>query len=104
MKPFSFVEGHPSSFSIMPTVPKNNKRAREVLADRIDISGFEMFPCSNCKRKQIKCVLSNKENCTCCAKCLRRGAKCDVEGIPIKDWESLELEEARLRCEEEAAY
>jgi hypothetical protein len=34
---------------------------------------------------------------------VQRGFKCDVEGIPVRDWEMLELEEKRLKEERQIA-
>ena len=34
-----------------------------------------------------------------CSECVFRGFKCDVEGIPVSDWSSLEKEERRIRSE-----
>jgi hypothetical protein len=92
----------------MPVVHSDKAKERKLreqsaLSAHILVTGFEMFPCSNCERWRTKCVLSDKENSQRCSECVLRGKKCDVEGIPVGDWESLSREESRLRSEEDAA-
>jgi hypothetical protein len=77
---------------------------REELAERICATGFDMLPCSSCERNNRSCVLSSEEGSGRCSECVRRGVKCDVEGIPVGDWRSLAREEARLKAEEAAAF
>jgi hypothetical protein len=38
-----------------------------------------------------------------CSECVWGGFKCDVEGIPVRDWVTLEREEERIRSERQAA-
>jgi hypothetical protein len=80
-----------------------NRKERGALASRIDRTGFEMFPCSGCDKRNVKCVVSDKENSGRCSECVLRGVKCDVEGIPVGEWRALEMEEDRLEKESEAA-
>jgi hypothetical protein len=85
------------------TQPGKKRKESEALASRIERTGFEMFPCSNCERGNKKCLVSDKENSGRCSECVLRGAKCDVEGIPVGEWRSLEREEERLRFEKDKA-
>jgi hypothetical protein len=70
---------------------------------RIVWTSFEMFPCSNCEKNNTKCV-SDKENSSRCSECVLREAKCDVEGILVGEWRSLELKTDRLEREIESAF
>lgn len=85
-------------------VKERKVREQTALAKRIILTGFEMFPCSNCSRNHRLCIASSEEDSSRCAECARRGLKCDIEGIPVGDWESLEREEARLQSERDAAF
>jgi hypothetical protein len=58
-------------------------KERKALALRIKRTGFEMFPCSFCKKSNTKYVVSDKENSSRCSECVLRGAKCDTEGILV---------------------
>jgi hypothetical protein len=79
------------------------RKESKALASRIKHTGFEMFLCSRCKRRNTKCVVSNKENSSRCSKCVLRGDCCNVKGIPIGEWRSLEQEETCLKLEKERA-
>src|SRR5689334_6542842 len=84
----------PSSFSIITSSLKCSR-----LGDHIDREGVEMFPCLNCEKHNRSCVLLKGLKTKCCRECVCRGVKCDVEGIPVSDWDSLDHEEARLKRE-----
>ena len=90
----------------MPVIrsnPSKTRKGNEALASRIERTGFEMFPCSGCEKRNLKCVVSDKENSNRCSECVLRGASCDVEGIPVGEWRALELETNRLERESRAA-
>src|SRR5438552_5076932 len=96
-----------SSLPIMPadrTQPARKRKESAALAFRIERTGFEMYPCSGCEKRNLKCVVSGKEGSGRCSECVLRGIKCDVEGIPVGEWRSLELETDRLEREKEAAF
>jgi hypothetical protein len=88
---------------VVRTTPAHKRKESEALASRIERTGFEMFPCSGCEKRNLKCVVSDKENSGRCSECVLRGAKCDAEGIPVGEWRALELETDRLERESEAA-
>ena len=88
-----------SNLSFLSIMTTSLKRSR--LGDRIDRDGIEMFPCTNCEKHNRSCVVAEGSNSKRCGECVRRGVKCDVEGIPVRDWETLEREEERLRLEKE---
>jgi hypothetical protein len=44
-----------------------------------------MFPCSNCKKNNTKCVVSDKENFSCCLECVLRKVKCNVKGVLVSE-------------------
>ena len=85
------------------TQPSKVRKSDQLLARRIERTGFEMFPCSHCERGNKKCVRSDSEGSGRCSECVLRGSRCDVEGSPVGDWKSLEAEEARLRLVEDQA-
>jgi hypothetical protein len=58
-------------------------KEREALASRIKRTGFEMFPCSSCKKSNTKCVVSDKENSSRCLECVLCKAKYDAKGILV---------------------
>jgi hypothetical protein len=90
----------------MPAVrsqPSKDRKDRGALASRIERTGFEMFPCSGCEKRNLKCIVSDKENSGRCSECVLRGVSCDVEGIPVGEWQSLEREEDRLERESKTA-
>src|SRR5271165_4809986 len=76
---------------------------RHFLALRIELSSFEMYPCSRCELRKLTCIVLDNEDSKRCSKCAYSSRKCDVEGIPISDWISLEREETCLNKEREAA-
>jgi hypothetical protein len=86
----------------MPPTRSKKLKERLELALRIEELGHEMSPCSFCKRNNLKCVVAN--NSTRCGECACRGSRCNVEGFPVGDWESLKREEERLRRERDSAF
>ncbi|KFX93185.1 hypothetical protein O988_06947 [Pseudogymnoascus sp. VKM F-3808] len=76
---------------------------RKVLARRTEIEVVEMLPCTHCQTHGRKCVVSPDEGKSRCSECVWRGIKCDVEGIPVRDWAALEREEERIRSARQAA-
>jgi hypothetical protein len=72
------------------------------LARRVELLNLEMIPCSFCEKYSMKCLAAPESSC--CSECVRRGRKCDIEGIPVGDWDSLEREEERLRIEKEITF
>jgi hypothetical protein len=93
----------------MPCVRSDKTKERKLkeqsaLADRILITGFDMFPCSNCERNNRSCVASSEERSAKCSECACRAIRCDVEGIPVGDWDALSREETRLKNERDAAF
>jgi hypothetical protein len=78
------------------------KREQFALGKRIDKIGFEMSPCSFCEKNGFSCVVATSESGRC-SSCARRGRRCDVEGIPVGDWDTLEREESRLDAAETIA-
>lgn len=74
---------------------------RHDLADHINTLGVEMLPCSNCEKKDRTCVVSDGSGR--CGECVRRGVKCDVEGIPASEWRTLDREEHRIETAEMVA-
>ena len=81
---------------------KKRKKSK-ALASRIKRTGFEMFPCSGCEWQNITCIVSDKEKSGCCSDYVRRRVKCNVKGIPVKEWRSLEVKKDRLKRKREAA-
>jgi hypothetical protein len=80
----------------MPPERSKKIKEREALAIRIRDTGYEMPPCSHCERHGRKCLVLPQDSGRC-SECVWRGFKCDVEGIPVSDWSSLERQEEFLR-------
>jgi hypothetical protein len=89
---------------VVRTQPAKKRKESKALASRIKCTGFEMFLCSNCERGNKKCLVSDKENSSRCSECVLRGASCDVKGVLVGKWHTLEAEEARIKAEKETAF
>jgi len=87
----------------MRTQPAKKRKESKALASCIKRTSFEMFLCSRCKKRNTKYVVFNKENSGCCSKCVLRGDCCNVKGILVGEWRSLEQEEACLEFKKERA-
>jgi hypothetical protein len=61
------------------------RKESKALASRIKRTSFEMFPCSGYEKRNLKCIVSNKENSGCCSECVLRKASCDIKGIPVRE-------------------
>jgi hypothetical protein len=89
---------------VVRTHPAKKRKESEALASRIERTGFEMFLCSGCEKRNLKCVVSDKESSSRCSECVLRGVSCDVEGILVGKWRALELETDRLEREKAIAF
>jgi hypothetical protein len=89
---------------VVRTQPAKKRKESKALTSCIKRTGFEMFLCLNCKRGNKKCLVSDKENSSCCFECVLRGASCDVEGVLVGEWRALEAEEACIKAEKETAF
>jgi hypothetical protein len=87
----------------MPPDRTRKTAERKALAKRIEIEGVEMSPCTHCEKHGRKCIVSPDDDKSRCSECVWRGIKCDVEGIPVRDWAALEREEERIRSARQAA-
>jgi hypothetical protein len=65
------------------TQPTKKRKESEALASRIKCTSFEMFLCSRCKKRNLKCVVLDKESSGRCSECVLRKVSCDVEGILV---------------------
>src|SRR5436190_13464390 len=73
---------------------------RKALACKIEQFGIEMSLCSHCTRHNRVCrVLPDSGESRQCSSCVFYGFKCDVEGVLVRDWATLEKEEERLKAE-----
>jgi hypothetical protein len=79
------------------TTASRKRKEREDLARRIDISGIDMIPCSECDKHTRHCVVG--EGSKKCSSCTSLGIKCDAETVLPTGWRSLEREEERLDAE-----
>jgi hypothetical protein len=82
---------------------KKRKKSK-TLASRIKCTSFEMFLCSNCERGNKRCLVSDKENSSCCFECVLQGASCNVEGVLVSKWRTLEAKEACIKAKKETAF
>jgi hypothetical protein len=88
---------------VVHTHPAKKRKESKALVSCIKRTSFEMFLCFRCKRRNTKYVVSNKENSSCCFKCVLCRDCCNVKGIPIGKWRSLEQEETCLELKKERA-
>jgi hypothetical protein len=88
---------------VVRTHPAKKRKESEALASCIERTGFEMYPCSECEKRNLKCVVSDKENSNRCSECVLQGASCNVEGIPVSEWRALEVKTDCLEQESKAA-
>jgi hypothetical protein len=49
-----------------------------------------MFPCSRCEKRNTKYIVSDKENSGHCSEYVLYKDRCDVEGVLVSKWRSLE--------------
>ena len=80
------------------------RKESKALASYIKRTSFEMFLCSNCKRGNKKCLVSNKENSGYCSECVLQGASCNVKGVLVSKQHALKAKEACLKAEKETAF
>ena len=67
------MKSKPSFLSIMladRTQLAKKRKEIEALSSCIKHTGFEMFPCSGYEKRNLKYVLSNKENLSRCLECV----------------------------------
>jgi hypothetical protein len=57
----------------------------EALASCIKHTGFEMFLCSRCEKRNTKYVVLNKENSSRCSEYVFCKASCNVEGVLVSE-------------------
>jgi len=68
------------------------RKESEALASCIKHTSFEMFLCSRYEKRNLKCIVSNKENSSCCSEYVFQKASCNVKGIPVREWRALKVE------------
>jgi hypothetical protein len=68
------------------------RKESKALASCIKHTSFEMFLCSKYKKRNLKCVVLNKENSGRYSEYVLYKASCNVEGILVGEWRSLKLE------------
>jgi hypothetical protein len=90
-----------SFLSIMSIAPCKYKE-HNCLARQVELLNLEMIPCSFCKKHNIKYIAAPvSSRCSeyiCCKQ------KYNIEGIPIRDWDSLEYKEERFCIEKEITF
>jgi hypothetical protein len=89
---------------VVCTTLAQKRKESKALASRIERTSFEMFPCSGCEKRSLKCVVSDKENSSRCFEYVLCRVSCDVKGIPVSKWRSLEVETDCLEHEKEVAF
>lgn len=79
------------------SLASRKRKEREDLSLRIERSGIDMIPCSECDKHDRRCVVAKDSKK--CSSCVSLGIKCDAETILPLDWRSVEREEDRLEAE-----
>jgi hypothetical protein len=59
------------------------RKKSEALASYIKHTSFEMFLCSGYEKRNLKCVVLDKENSSCCSECVLYKASYNVKGILV---------------------
>jgi hypothetical protein len=88
----------------MPRNHPDQVEKRCFLGTQINRTGIEMFPCSYCKKFNRECVVSSEESSKRCSEYVALGRCCDVEGIPVRNWTTLQKEEDRLHSKRNTAF
>jgi hypothetical protein len=86
------------------TQPAKKRKESKALASRIERTGFEMFLCSRYKKRNLKCVVLDKESSGRCSEYVLCGVSCNVEGILVGKWRVLELETDCLERKKAIAF
>ena len=89
----------------MPADRSKKLKERLELARRVERCGFEMSPCSPCRRSGRRCIVSDADAARC-SECVRSGrGNCDFSSnLPsLGDWASIDRQRRKLRDEEEEA-
>src|SRR5271166_1101583 len=73
------------------------------LVKRVKLTKYKMYLYSYCKKQNRRCIVSKDEDLKKCSKCIHCSGKCNVEGIPVGNWISLERKEARLKLKHKQA-
>src|SRR5438552_11387939 len=83
--------------------PLKKRKESEALVLRIEHTGFEMFPCSRYDKRNLKYVVSDKENSGRCSECVCHKVAYNIKNLLASSWQALELEEDCLEQESETA-
>jgi hypothetical protein len=89
---------------VVYTYSAKKRKKSKALASRIKCTSFEMFLCFGCKKRNLKCVVLDKESSGCCSECVLHGMSCNVEGILVSEWRTLELKTDRLERKKAIAF
>jgi hypothetical protein len=80
----------------MPRNCPDQVEKHHFLGTQINQTGIEMFPCSFCEKFNREYIVSPEESSKHCSKYVILGHRCNIEGIPIQNWTTLQKEEDRL--------
>jgi hypothetical protein len=83
--------------------PSKKRKESKALVSCIKRTGFEMFLCSGCEKRNLKCIVLDKENSNRCSKCVCQGVSYNVKQSLAASWHALEMEEDCLKRESETA-
>jgi hypothetical protein len=80
------------------------RKESEALASCIKRTSFEMFPCSGYEKRNLTCIVLDKETSSRCSECVLHKVSCNVEGILVGEWRTLELETDCLKHKKAIAF
>jgi hypothetical protein len=90
------------SFLFIMSIAPCKYKEHDRLARRVELLNLEMIPCSFCKKHNMKYIAAPESSRY--SEYIRCSCKCNIEGIPIGDWDSLEREEERLCIKKEITF
>jgi hypothetical protein len=80
------------------------RKESKALVSCIKCTSFEIFLCSRCKKRNLKCIVSDKETSSRCSKYVLCKVSCNVKGILVGKWRTLELKTDCLEHKKAIAF
>lgn len=93
-----------TSLENTPKLPRHQQTGRDSTSDFILSTGFiASFPCDQCLRAGVDCVMDRTRRYSKCATCTRQGHTCRREFHTSKEWDLLKRAEEKVSSDIEQA-